>query len=112
MGQVLPFTRDKVRVAASSETASLLATLSGSSDVWWGGWAELSPTGGVAVIRHGHFLGLWVQQGEGFAFFPASGEGPPTFASDLDDAYRKTLAIVGADAPQAQSASVGASGQA
>jgi len=103
MGQVLAFTRGKNRVPASGQATSLLAALSGSLDYMWrGGWAELSPTGGVAVIRHGHFLGVWVPQNEGFAYHTASGEGPPTFASDIAETYQKTLEIVGTDASEAQ----------
>jgi hypothetical protein len=103
MGQVLPFSRGKYRVAVSDQTTALLAALSGSLEYMWrGGWAELSPTGGVAVIRHGHFLGVWVHQEEGFSYHAASGEGPPTVATDIAEAYQKTLEIVGTDASEAQ----------
>jgi hypothetical protein len=96
MGRVVPFASG-YRVAASEEATSLLAKLSGSLDYMWkGGWAELTPTGAIAVIHHGHCLGLWVHRADGFTFYRTSGEqGALLMAPSIDEAYRQSLIIVG-----------------
>ncbi len=60
----------------------LLAGLNGDADLIARGCAALpAPTGGVAVERRGHHLGLWRWASGTFQFTPA-GYGEPTVQAD------------------------------
>ena len=97
MGQVVAFTRSKPRIAATADVTSLLARLCRASDyIQTGGWAELSPLGGISIVRYGAVLGVWVRKAEGFFYVPSGSQDnqPLIEKASADEAYRFSILIV------------------
>lgn len=95
MGVVIQF-KPRSHLALGSEELALLERLRGSVQAMWrGGWAEPGETGGVALLRNQHCVGLWCYESGVFVYRPIETGVPKALATTVDEAYDRTLQLLG-----------------
>jgi hypothetical protein len=95
MGVVIQFRR-KDQPSLDFEELALLERLRGSVQAMWrGGWAEPGETGGVALLRNQHCVGLWCFESGRFVYRPIETGVPKALAKTVDEAYDLTLSMLG-----------------